>query len=97
MPESANQIATERIALLFGLAEASAKTNSERSMRYVRLARKIAMRHRIKLGKAKRKFCRSCNRFLIPGFNVKVRLVPRKKKILYECECGRKAYLPYKA
>lgn len=96
MPESASQIVGERITILLGLAEKSAKTNPERSRRYVRLARKLAMRHRAKLGKAKRKFCRQCSLFFIPGFNVKVRLVPRKKKILYECACGSKAYLPYK-
>ena len=96
MPESANQIVNERIAILLSLAEKSAKAHPERSRRYVRLARRLATRYRIKLGKAKRKFCRKCSRFWVPGFNVKVRLVPRKRRVLYECECGEKAYIIYK-
>jgi ribonuclease P protein subunit RPR2 len=96
MPESVHQIVNERIAILLGLAEKNAKGHPKRSRRYVELARKLAMRYRIRLGKLKRKFCRKCNRFWVPGFNVKVRLVPRKGKVLYECECGSKAYLIYK-
>ena len=91
-----NQIVNERISILLSLAETNAKTHPERSMRYVKLARRLATRHRIKLGKLKRKFCKPCSRFFVPGFNVKVRLVPRKGRILYECECGSKAYIIYK-
>lgn len=48
--------------------------------RYVSLARKIAMRHRLKLGR--RKFCKKCNS-LLDGKNLVVRL--KSKTIIYAC------------
>ena len=94
-PESTLTIVNERIAILLTLAEKSAKTHPERSRRYVRLARKLAMRYRVKMGPLRRKFCRSCSRIWIPGFNLKVRLKARERRVIYECECGAKKGFPY--
>ncbi len=87
-PEPLLQIVNERIAILLSLAEKNAKSRPERSKRYVRLARRLATRYRVKLGKLKWKFCRECSAFWVPGFNVKVRMRPREKRVVYTCECG---------
>lgn len=88
-PEPLLQIVNERIAILLKLAEENAKVHPERSKRYVELARRLATRYRVRLGKLKWKFCKKCGAFWVPGYNVKVRMVPREKRIIYRCaECG---------
>ena len=87
----------ERIRLLFGFAEEEAKRNPERSRRYVKLARKLGTRFRMRLPKEfKAKFCKKCSCYWIPGFNVKVRLKPMEARAIYACECGAKRGFPYK-
>ena len=67
-PEYQLKIAKERIGILFNLAEKEFRTNPERSIRYVELARKISMRYNIRLTKGqKRRFCKNCSVLLKPG------------------------------
>lgn len=50
---------------LFELAKANAETHPERSDRYVELALKIGMRHRVRpTREMKHMFCKSCRRYL---------------------------------
>jgi len=61
-------IAAERIVRLFDLAEESFDNDSGLSKRYVFLARKIGMRHRVGLPPhRKRKVCKRCGTYLVPG------------------------------
>jgi ribonuclease P protein subunit RPR2 len=90
-------VVAERIRLLLGFAEKEAKRNPERSKRYVSLARRLAMRFRLRMPKEfKARFCKKCNAYWIPGFNVKVRLKPSEKRAVYECECGARRAFPYR-
>lgn len=68
-------IARERIARLFGLASAASAVHPELSDRYVAIARKIAMRQRVRIDKEHRwQFCRVCSSFLVPGKTSRVRV-----------------------
>ena len=69
------KIARERIEILFGQAKEAFGTHPERSNRYVDLARKIAMRQRIRIDRQfRRQFCHHCYTFLVPGKNMRVRV-----------------------
>ena len=88
-PEPLLQIVDERIAILLSLAEKNVKAQPERSRRYVELARRLAKRYRVRLGKLKWKFCGKCGEFWVPGYNVAVRMKPREKRVVYTCgKCG---------
>lgn len=69
------KIARERIARLFGLAGAQFAEHPELSNRYVAIARKIAMRQRVRIDRPFRwQFCRHCSAFLVPGKTSRVRV-----------------------
>jgi ribonuclease P protein subunit RPR2 len=91
--EDEKKIARERIDILFSEAE---KTKDEKlKKRYVVLARKISTKFRMRIPKEhKRKFCRKCNSYFIPGKNVRVRL--KNQKVIYSCFlCKHYTRLPY--
>jgi len=84
---NADAIARQRIATLLELAETMWERDKALSKRYVRLARRIAMRHRIRLGNAL--FCKKCDSIFVPGRTVKVRKSASRGAVLYVCmECG---------
>nr|WP_321497192.1 ribonuclease P protein component 4 [uncultured Methanolobus sp.] len=84
----ARSIAQERIEYLFGLARSEFSASSEMSKRYVALARKIGMRHRVSISsELKRTFCKNCGSLLVPGNNSRVRL--KDDTIIITClDCG---------
>lgn len=83
------KIALERIKILFQEAAKQFKRNPERSHRYVALARKIAMKTKVKVPKnLKRKFCLHCYKYLQPGVNCRVRT--KNKKLIYFCYACKK-------
>ncbi len=87
-------IALERIKILFQEAARQFKSHPERSHRYITLARKIAMKAKVKIPKnLKRKFCLHCYKFLQPGVNCRVRT--KNKKLVYYCfSCKRFMRIP---
>lgn len=86
------RIVRERIEILFGLAKEEAKEHPKRMKRYISLIRKLSTRHNVRLTRRQRMlFCRKCNSFWIPGYNVRVRLRKRGKKAEYACACGNTA------
>jgi ribonuclease P protein subunit RPR2 len=86
------RIVRERIEILFKLAKKEAKENPKRARRYISLIRKLSTRHNVRLTRRQRMlFCRKCNSFWIPGYNVRVRLRKRGKKAEYACACGNTA------
>lgn len=81
------QTAFERCQKLLGFARAEYSHNPGRARRYVQLARKIAMRHRLPLGS--KEFCRKCGVVFIHGKTLKVRTSPKTKMVFYAClKCG---------
>lgn len=87
-PISQTNIAEQRIKELFVQADENFKEYPKLSKRYVFLARKIAMKYRIKLSSDQKKtFCKKCNAYLKMGYNATIRT--RNGKIILTCkECG---------
>jgi len=82
-------IATERMAILMRLADLSARQGeTQLADRYAGLARALGMRYNIRLPpEFKRRLCRSCGSYLVPGRNLRVRLRPRRT--VHTClKCG---------
>jgi len=78
------EIARERILTLFKEADAVFKKDGKLADRYVELARKLAMKLRIRIPKElKRRFCKHCYSFLKPNINVRIR--NRDGKTVYYC------------
>lgn len=96
-PEAWQRIASERVGILFGEAEAAFEKHPERSKRYVKLARKIGMRYNVRLTKdMKAKFCRACSSLLKPGVNCRVRARKDRQAVVVTClECGSVSRHPY--
>jgi ribonuclease P protein subunit RPR2 len=90
-------VAAERVERLFEFArEAAAAREFDRSREYVRLARRIAERHRLSLPRRLRRFsCERCDVYLRPGVNARVRLGPQR--VVVRCDCGATARFPYGA
>jgi ribonuclease P protein subunit RPR2 len=88
-------IAEERIDRLHALArEAAREREFDRSREYVRLARRLAERHRCGLPREFERFtCDRCDVYLVPGVNARVRLRPGR--VVIRCECGEIARFPH--
>lgn len=88
-------IVLKRIKILFKQAERAFKSHPERSHRYVKIARDIAMKARMTVPKAlKRKYCKHCYKYLRPGVNSRVRV--RKGLLVYYCfSCRKYTKIPY--
>lgn len=94
--DPANAIAARRIDFLLEFAKEQVREHEALAKRYVKLARAIALRHKIPLGrKRKHMFCKKCNMPWIAGYNLKVRLEPKTKRAIYICKCGAKKAFPY--
>jgi len=94
-PEYQLKIARERINILFDEARKTAKEDPELACRYVKLAKRIGMRYNIRLGRLRRKFCRHCYSYFLPGVNCSQRL--KNKKITIKCfSCNKTIHYPYK-
>jgi len=84
------EIAKKRIDKLFLLAEKNAKNSRfDLSDRYIKIARKIAMRYQIKINKdQKRKFCKHCYSYILPNINSRIR-INRGKIIIFCKNCNK--------
>ncbi|HHF56434.1 MAG TPA: ribonuclease P [Thermoplasmatales archaeon] len=90
------RIAIRRIHRLFEMAEKMALDGRiELASRYVEIARKIGMKYLVRIPKQyKRRFCKGCSSYLLPGENCSVRI--KKKKIVISCHnCGRIMRVPF--
>ncbi len=94
--EHQRKVASERVDVLLSLAEKFAKDRPERARRYVELAWEIAKKHRVRLGKRKRRFCRKCFTYWTAG-TLRVRLVHNPyPMVVYRClVCGEEYRFPY--
>ncbi len=85
---SDQRLASERIERLAELAREAAKAGDpQQAKRYVRRARRIAERHRLSLPQTFKRFtCGACDRYLVPGWNARVRT--QNGIVVITCECG---------
>ncbi len=92
-----NTIAEGRIIQLFTMAEKMAFLGDINiANRYVEIARKISMRSKIKIPKKfKRRICKHCYKYLLPGFNCRIRIY-RGKLIIYCYNCKKYTRIPIK-
>src|SRR3989338_7942537 len=87
--------AIEKVRVIFANAEALSRANPGLADRYVRKARNTAQKARISIPREFRKrFCRHCGKFWVPGRTVRVRL--QKQKVVYYClSCRHYTRHPY--
>lgn len=97
-PTWQTEIARERIQILLNLARKELERHSDRSRRYVELARKIGLRYNVRLSKNdKKSICKKCNTVLIYGKTSLVRLESNKKTLNIICKnCSNIIRIPYK-
>jgi ribonuclease P protein subunit RPR2 len=88
-------IAKERIVILFGEAKKMFPKEPNYSHRYVQLARKIAMKYKVKLtAMQKRQMCKKCLHYLVAGKNLRVRT--QEGHMAYTClDCKNVRRVPY--
>lgn len=88
------RIALERIKTLFQEAEKVFSRDKTLANRYVSLARKIAMKVKLRFPQElKRRFCKHCYAYLMPGVNSRVRV--RLGKVVISClECKKFMRIP---
>lgn len=88
------KIARERIELLFENATKWADDDSERSRRCIQIAKRIAMKQRIRIPKRYRRiFCAHCQTIQRPGINSRIRI--QHGKVIITClECGQRKRYP---
>ena len=86
--EKIAKIAYERIEILLNLADKIYKNEPKLAQRYGELARKIAMKARIRMPEQWRiRFCNKCKKFLYPGLTSHVRIKAGKpSKVIYYCD-----------
>ena len=77
-------IAKKRIGFMFRQAKESFHKDSDLSDKYVKMARRISMKYKIKLQpELKKRFCKNCHKYLMPGVNCRVRI--HKHRVIYYC------------
>ncbi|KPU62634.1 ribonuclease P [Thermococcus sp. EP1] len=92
------KIALERIDILFTLAERVFPYDKELANRYVEIALAVQRKAKVRIPrKWKRRYCKKCHSFLVPGANARVRLrEKRMPHVVIKClECGHIMRYPY--
>jgi len=95
-PEKLKKDALDRVRFLLDKAKEVFKEDKALANRYVILARKIAMKVKLRIpSNLKRRYCKHCYKFLMPGVNCRVRT--QRGKVVYYClECKKFMRFPYK-
>ncbi|HDJ38758.1 MAG TPA: ribonuclease P [Methanosarcinales archaeon] len=89
------EIARQQIERLFELAEMVSRTRPLLSDRYIHLAKRIGMRNRVRIPThLKRRMCKHCGKYLIPGRTCRVRL--NGTCVVVTClACNKQTRYPY--
>lgn len=83
------KIVEARVDTLLNKALEVAKERPQDARRYVQLAQKLSMRHRVRMGaERKRKFCKKCQLPLIENYTLKI--TKEGDWEIYTCVCGAK-------
>ena len=91
------RIAKQRIETLFKLANVTMQKDRNLAQRYADAARRIAMASKIRLPtEYRRRICKHCKSFILPGVNCTVRLQQRREPhVVVTCqECGEHMRIP---
>ncbi|MBI5066016.1 ribonuclease P [Candidatus Woesearchaeota archaeon] len=90
-----NKQAMTEIKVLFEKSKELFGKNKELANNYVRKARNLAMKHRMRLPlELRRKFCKDCYSYLVPGTNSRVRT--KEGKVVITCfECKGFTRIPH--
>ncbi len=93
--EKEKKSAKKRVEILFGEASQAFKKDKKAADRFVKAARRLAMKHNLKLPKEQqRNFCKYCYCYSLPGENCRVRAY--KGKMVYHCfDCGQYSRFPF--
>jgi ribonuclease P protein subunit RPR2 len=94
---STKQIALQRVHTLFHLAKEAIHEDPELAQRYVKIARRIAMKTKLRLPKEYRSLiCRHCKSFIYPGVNCRIRIQQKREPhMVITCmNCGKHTRLP---
>ncbi|MFH1211343.1 MAG: ribonuclease P protein component 4 [Candidatus Woesearchaeota archaeon] len=91
-----NAAAKERIAYLFEQADRVFEEHPDYSQKYVDLARKIAMKNKVRIPSGlQKRFCKHCYAFFRPSVTCRARL--QGGKLVYYCfKCKNYSRYPYK-
>jgi ribonuclease P protein subunit RPR2 len=94
-PREQQRIAKERIEHLFSEAEKIFAKDPALANEYVKKARTIGMKYEVPIPRElKRRFCKHCYAYLMPGKSARVRL--HKQKVVYYCmNCRNYTRFPY--
>ncbi len=95
--DKTKRIAMERVHILFRLAKEAINKEPRLAQRYVDVARRIAMRTRLRLPvEYRRLVCRHCKSFIYPGVNCRVRVKQRREPhVVITClNCGKHMRIP---
>ena len=83
-PLKQREIALDRIKTLFKEARTVFRKDKALANRYVKLARELSMKYKVRIPSVlKRRFCKHCYHYLMPGENLRVRT--RKGNVVYYC------------
>ena len=90
------KLALNEIDMLFKQAKEAFNEKPELADKYAQKARRIAMKYKVKLPlELKRRICKNCHKYLLPGRNLRVRT--HKGHIVYYClSCKRFMRVGYK-
>ncbi len=95
--DQTKRIALERASVLFRMAREVLHEEPRLAQRYAEIARRIAMRTRLRLPfEYRRLICRHCKNFIYPGINCRVRIKQRREPhVVIAClNCGRHNRIP---
>lgn len=89
-------LAKQRIGRLFAMAAEAYAKRPDLADRYVDIARRISMRHRVSIPRElKRNVCKECYSYLRPGSNARIRT--DGQNVVITClKCGGIRRYPYK-
>lgn len=92
------KIALERVERLLELAGEAFGERPELSHRYAELAWGLKTRYNLRLpARLKRKICRKCRAFWVPGATCRVRTRPKRGHVVITClRCGYQRRVPYR-
>lgn len=87
--------APDKLKEFIELADKSFSSSKQKANNYVRKARRLAMKHKIRWPRGlKRRFCKHCYSYLKPGANCRIRT--KQGKVVYYClECKKYMRFPY--
>lgn len=91
------QIASERILILFEKARETLTQEPDLAQSYVKLAREIGMRYKVRMPRDYRRLiCKRCKSFILPGMNCRVRTQRRREPhLVITClNCGSQTRIP---